>query len=700
LDLRVRVVDPSSSAVNGARVAVYAENSQQPLAIEVSDAKGIATFANLNGTALRVEVLAPGFAPLSVAVKDSGEVTAKLKLTSQSETVVVSAAPSPVEAGLTGLNVSTLDAATLATLNPISASDAIRFLPGVILADSGNRGGQTSLFVRGGNSNYNKVLIDGVPVDDPGGYFDFGTTSMVGVDRLELLRGSESVLYGSDAMSSVLQITSAIGHTKVPELRFGADGGNFGSANGYASVAGALKQFDYNLFGDQFASNGQGVNDDYQNSTQGANLGVQIAPNESLRLRVRHNDSRSGVPGETTFLGNRVFPAANDAWAHQNNLLASLEFNLAAPAKWQHQLAVYNYNHQRHDIDLGTDTAEACFPFCAFAAVADINHFGVRYNGEYWEAKQARTNFGYEFEDENGFIGDQTVIPPVNHGLRRNHAVYGEQFLEFGRLTAIAGVRYVHNESFGNRAVPRASLTYLLARGNQLFTGTRLKGNYSEGVKEPSLEQSFGFTGYGVFPNPDLKPEEARNLEAGVEQHFGSRLGATATYFNTLYRNQITTNGNFSKFINLNKSLAHGAELDLSGRISDSFQLQGSYFYTSTQILASPLGSFPQAAGDPLLLRPKHAGTLLLAYHRPRYGATLGGSFIGRRADSDFFGLGYTHAAGYVRVDAGGWYQLCRHATLYANVENLLNKHYEEVLGYPALTANFRAGMRFHFGGE
>lgn len=665
-----------------------------------SDAQGVAAFRNLKAAAVRVEVLAPGFAPLSIAVTKSGDVTAQLKLAPQSETVVVSAAPSPLEAGLTGLNVSTLDAATLATMQPVAASDAIRFLPGVILADSGNRGGQTSLFVRGGNSDYNKVLVDGVPVDDPGGYFDFGTTSLAGVDRLELLRGSESVLYGSDAMSSVLQINSAIGHTKTPELRFGGDGGNFGTAHGFASVAGAQGRYDYNLFGDEINTNGQGANDDYENSTQGVNLGMQIAPNESLRLHVRHNDSRSGVPGETTFLGLQVFPPATDAWAHQNNLLASLEFNLAAPDKWQHQLTVYNYNHQRHDTDLGTDGSESCYPYCAFAAVADINHFGVRYNGEVWESKQAKTSFGYEFEDENGFVGDLTVVPPVNHGLRLNHAVFGEQFVELGRFTAILGARYVHNESFGNRVVPRASFTYLLARGYGVFTGTRLKGSYSEGIKEPSFEQSFGLTGYGVFPNPNLKAEQARNLEAGVEQKFGSRFGATATYFNTLYRDQITTNGNYSQYINLNKSLAHGAELDLNGRINQSLQLQGSYFYTSTQILASPLGTFPEAPGDPLLLRPKHAGTLLLAYHRPHYGATLGGSFIGRRPDSDFYGLGYTHAAGYARVDAGGWYQVERHVTLYANVENLLNRHYEEVLGYPALTANFRAGMRFRFGGE
>jgi len=237
LDLKVRVADPSSAVVSGARVAVYAENSRQAIALALSDAQGVATFHNLNATELHVEVLAPGFAPLTLTVTKPGEVTAQLKLAPQGETVVVLASPSPLEAGLTGLNISTLDAATLTTIQPLAAADAIRFLPGVILGDSGNQGGQTSLFVRGGNSDYNKVLVDGVPVSDPGGYFDFGTTSMTAVDRLEFMRGSESVLYGSDAMSSVLQINSATGHTSVPELRFGADGGNFGTAHGYASDA-------------------------------------------------------------------------------------------------------------------------------------------------------------------------------------------------------------------------------------------------------------------------------------------------------------------------------------------------------------------------------------------------------------------------------------------------------------------------------
>ena len=696
-DLKVRVTDPASTAVIGAHVTVYAEHGRL-LANSSSDAQGVALLSHLpEKVTLHVEVLAPGFAPYTATVTDAHELNVRLRVGTVSETVVVSATPSPIEAGLTGMNVSTLDAAQLESMQPIAASDALRFLPGVILGDSGNRGGQTSLFVRGGNSDYNKVFVDGVPVSDPGGYFDFGTLPLTGAGRIELLRGGESVLYGADAMSSVLQITSEAGHTRTPELRFGADGGNFGLAHGYGSLSGVLRHLDYNIFADQLHGNGQGVNDFYENSSQGVNLGLQIAPNDSLRLRVRHNLSSSGVPGEQ-FPGLGI-PASTDAYAHQDNLLASLAWSLVAPANWQHNLTIYNYNHQRHDTDPCLDPNELYYPYCAYNSYSDINRFGLRYNAEVLEQRRARTSFGYEFEDENGYIGD-TTLPSLNHGLRLNHAAYGEQFIGLGRLTAIAGARYVHNDSFGDRVVPRASLTYLVHRGQGLWGNLRLKGSFSEAIKEPSLEQSFGFTGYGIYPNPNLKPEQAHTYDAGFEQKLGSRWEAVATYFHSIYSDQITSNGNYSQYINLNKTLAHGAELDLSGRVGNHLRVQGSYFYTSTQILVSPLGTYPNAAGDPLLLRPKHAGTILLSYQRRRFGGTLGGSFLGRRPDSDFLGLGLTHAPGYARVDAGAWYQLERRVQLYANVENLLNRHYQEVLGYPALTASFRAGIRFQLGGD
>ena len=125
-------------------------------------------------------------------------------------------------------------------MQPIAADDALRFLPGAVVNTAGQRGGISSLFVRGGESTYNKVIVDGVAIDNPGETFDFGTLSLAQADRLEFVRGAQSTLYGSDAMTSVVQVWTRTGSTPVPELRFGADGGNFGTANGYASLAGAL----------------------------------------------------------------------------------------------------------------------------------------------------------------------------------------------------------------------------------------------------------------------------------------------------------------------------------------------------------------------------------------------------------------------------------------------------------------------------
>ena len=133
------------------------------------------------------------------------------------------------------------------------------------------------MFVRGGDSRYNKVIIDGVPVNDPGGIFDFGVVPLAGAERLEFLRGAQSTLYGSDAMTSVVQVFSQSGSTQSPEVRFGADGGNFSTANGFASIAGALDRFDYNVFGDQFNTQGSGINDDYSNSLQGMNVGAKLS---------------------------------------------------------------------------------------------------------------------------------------------------------------------------------------------------------------------------------------------------------------------------------------------------------------------------------------------------------------------------------------------------------------------------------------
>jgi vitamin B12 transporter len=713
VDLHIKVVDPNSAAVAGAQVSIYRQGEASPLQVRSTSGEGEAIFRVDNATGLRAQVLAPGFALAwsDVANSSSSATLITLRVATASETVVVSATRTPTPEQETASSVSLLSGAAIETMQPTSSADALRFLPGAVVNVAGQRGGLGSLFVRGGDSRYNKVLIDGVPVTDPGGTFNSSTVPLAEIDRLEFVRGAQSTLYGSDAMTSVVQIFTRNGTTETPELRFGADGGTFGTAHGFASLAGARSRFDYNAFADQFNTNGQGPNADYTNALQGGNLGVQLNQRVLFRLRARHSNSRTGVPGEWDFNGQRLLLPDPEQRARANDFLASGELLISAPARWQHRLTGYEYNTRRLNEDDHADQSgypsggcdhTTVFIDCPFLATAHINRAGFMYQGDYTLRSWAQTTVGYEFEDENGRFNSAPPTP----GLRLNHAAYVQQHLTWKRLSAIAGVRYVHNETFGNKAVPRVALTLLALKGGQTLSGTRLRFSYATGIKEARFEEEFPCC--GAVSNSHLKPEENRSFETGFEQgFFGGKYQLSGVYFNNLFRDQIDFFVDPTTFIgqyrNIDKSMAHGAELELAARLTSRLSLTSAYVYTSSQILVQPsaFDSLHQP-GQPLLRRPKHSGNMLLTYLGSRWGANLGGSFVGRRADSDFLFVGFNidHAAGYARVDLGGWYAINSRITAYANVENALNDHYNEVVGYPALTANFRAGVRFRIGGE
>jgi outer membrane cobalamin receptor len=542
-------------------------------------------------------------------------------------------------------------------------------------------------------------------------------------DRLEFVRGAQSTLYGSDAMTSVIQVWTRTGSTRVPELRLGADGGNFGTANGNVSLSGAWQHFDYNAFANQFSTNGQGINNHYSNALQGENVGLALTDQVELRVRLRHSNSYTGVPGEFSFNGYdplvstdgvNYYPLPPDPaeYAHQNNLLGSIELSIREPSGWQHRLTAFDYLYRYHDINLNGDPARVDgfgYPFDYPSIEYDhINRVGFEYQGDYAERTWAHTTFGYRVENENGMISN-LAYDSFTPGQRLENDFYAQQQLTLGRLNVIAGGRFVHNSDFGNTGLPRVALTLLAARGGEFFSGTRLRFTYATGFMEPALYQVADGPPYYV-PNPDLLPERTRSFEAGIQQNFlAGRWVFNATYFNNLFHDQIEFADNeegLGQFFNVQKSLAHGAEFQLEGKISSRMLFNGSYTNLSTEYLEAPLctpANFCDPVydtGNPLLRRPKHSATALMDYLGTRWGADLGGSFVGRRPDSDFENFGFTHAAGYVLVNVGMWREINSHVTAYANAGNMLNQHYNEVVGYPAITANFRAGLRFRFGGE
>ncbi len=713
-EIKVKVVDPQAAAVAGAEVEMYARGSGKVLAVETTSAEGTVRLRVEHAGDLRLRVLAAGFAEERVEVpREMPEaLTVRLRLATTSETVIVSATRYPQASAETGAASDTLSGAQMQTMQPVAAEDVLRFLPGAILGTAGQRGGLGSLFVQGGESRYNKVIVDGVPVNDPGGTFDFGTVPLFESDRLEFVRGAQSTLYGSDAMSSVVQVWTRTGTTKRPELRFGADGGNFSTENGYASLAGARGRFDYNVFGNQFNTMGLGRNDDYSNSLEGLNSGVKLNERASVRLRARHDHSVSGVQNEWSFNGIALLPPDGDQRARQDNLLGSVEVAINRPSGWQHRLTGFEHVTHRMNIDTVDDQSNPAlglnpdqFPFDYVSA---LNRAGVEYQGSYAERSWAQTIFGYQFEDENGFVGD---VPSQTHGQRLSNEVFAQQQLVVRRLTAIVGGRYVHNSRYGDAGLPEVRLGYLVARGGPVLSETRLFFSYGKGFKEPRLEETFAGKPSSI-PNPGLKPERSRSFETGFQQGLlGGKVSFQADYYNNVFQDQIAYPFDPMTFIgqyeNINKSLAHGAEVLIQSRLRSELSLNAAYTYTSTQILEAPACTPAEfcdtttfGKGDPLINRPKHSATVLLTYVSGKWGGSLGGSFVGRRPDTDFYGLGFNHAPAYVRADVGGWYAVTSRVTMYASVQNALDRRYNEVVGYPALPVNFRAGMRFRVGGE
>ncbi len=745
-DLKVKVVDPQGASVAGAQVRLSDLSSRTPVDIQTTSAEGIAVFRlkvdvrPSGDLLLTVDVLAAGFAAEAVpvpakAIMSGSVITVNLRLAPASETVVVSATRSPVEAGAAGADVDTLNGAQLTTMQPIAADDAVRFLPGAVINTAGQRGGLSSLFVRGGESNYNKVIVDGVTINEPGGTFDFGTLSLAQADRMEFVRGAQSTLYGTDAMTSVLQVWTRTGSTPLPELRFGADAGNLSTQSGHASLAGARGEYDYNVFGDQFNTEGSGINDAYSDSLEGANVGASLNEKTLLRVRFRHSNSHTDLPGEWDFNGYDPLVPVNgfgapyaplppnpQAWSQLNDLLGSVELAINAPSGWQHRVTGFNYLYRYFDLDNG-DAQRVNTENCATSGPAipcaidypsnevdHINRGGFEYQGDHAERVWAHTTFGYRIENENGFVGDLDY-GAQNHGQRLNQDAYAQQELTLGRLGVIAGGRFVHDSAFGNTGVPRVALTLLALRGNEKFSGTRLRFSYSTGFKEPRLEETFnGLPGPDPYniPNPGLRPERVRAFEAGFQQLFwNGKYEFSGTYFNNLFHDQInyvTMNlpPNFpGEYVNVNQAFAQGAEAVLRAKLLPRLLLNTAYTYTSSEYLDNPAPYDPvYDPGQPLLRRPKHSATELLSYLGNRWGANWSGSFVGSRADSDFDDFNINHASGYVRADLGGWYQVHSRITMYVNVQNALDRRYNEVVGYPSLPLNFRTGLRFRVGGE
>ncbi|MGH9691799.1 MAG: TonB-dependent receptor [Candidatus Acidiferrales bacterium] len=674
------LTDPSGAAVVGATIAAQRSDETSAPIRTISGPDGQFSLRVAPGR-YRVSVQYASFARVeqefALANGETHTWDVRLELEKMSSNVIVTGSAEPATSATTPDLVDVITKQQIDDRQAIWLTDMLAAQQGTSFTRLGSYGGITSFFLDGGNSNYTKVLVDGTPVNQPGGSADFSNFTLENVDKIEIVHGASSALYGSDAMDGVIQIFTHRGTTKTPQLTVEGDGGTFGTEHGSGQISGVLGRFDYSAATGYFSTNGQGADDFFRDVTLSGNFGWKFSEKDSLWLTLRNNASDAGQPGQTLLPGEANLGQSNDL----HNFAANLDWNFSTGEHWQHQLSAFESRFQ---------LVEVSPPFGIFKS--EYNRAGLNEQSTYLFHKGTITA-GYENEVETG--------PSAS---RHNQAGYLEtRYQAVRRLTLIAGGRVEANGFFGTRVVPRTGAVYALRFGKGFWGATRLRASYGEGIKEPDILPS--------DCSPQLNPEQSATVDAGIDQYFASdRIHVSATYFHNDFRDIISfaygaATPNCPAFggsyFNTDKARAMGANSSFELNATRWLTILGNYTYDDSKVLASPNASDPALApGNRLFERPLHSANVVANVRLLRMNWNLAGYYVGRRTDSDFDGLGITSVAGYVRLDLSNSINLGHGVSTVAHFENLLDRHYQEAVGYPALGYNYRLGLKYVWGGE
>src|SRR6202166_570645 len=684
----------------------------------------------------RVRFARVPFRPLEevvdVGVGESRALNARLTLERLSSSVVVTAEAEPTLLEQATAPVSIISREEIDARQSVDLTSALLFVPGVTIGRTGAEGGTASVFLNGGNSNFIKVLIDGTPINPPGGAVDFSSLTLDNIDKVEIVRGAESAIYGTDAVSGVIQLFTHRGETRVPEVSVFAEGGSFSSARGGGEVGGVLGNFDYSAAGSYLETDGQGANDSFINRTLSGNFGYQFSETNHLRLTLRNNTSDAGIPGQTVFE-----PPSLHQKYDQRIFSANARWDFSSGKHWHHEISggeMYTRqdNHNPVQSFFATDPNAFCpqansasVPTAEFCDFTGDSRFQYNRANVSAQSSYLLTNFGvtagYEYEVENAFLSTVNV----NHARRNNQAGFLDfRYRPIRRVSLNFGGRAEANANFGTRVVPRIGGSVVARYGVGLVGDSLFRAFYGQGIKEPRFDQTLG-DNFGDFGNASLKPESSKNWSAGVEQKLlNDRVRLSADYFYNSFYNIVSfafcspdpTNpaGNscgviipgapasgFGFFFNTDRALSRGVSVTGESKFTRWLNLAGNYTYDDTRVLQAPNAFDPsEQPGNHLLRRPVNSGSLTLNAQWRRVGLTLGGYFTGVRTDSDFLGLGLTRNPGYARFDVAGHYELGHGVLLYARAQNLFDKQYQDALGYPALGRDARVGVRYTFKGR
>lgn len=572
--------------------------------------------------------------------------------------------------------------------------EVLRDEPALDVVRSGGPGGSTSIFIRGADSDQTLVLIDGIEVNDPifNRAFDFANLSVDNIERIEVLRGPQSTIYGSDAMGGVINIITKKGGGK-PRLTLSGEAGSFDTYRLAADLSAGHGPVDYSLGASWLDTKGISAarekdgnteRDGHQNATLSARLGITPVEALKLDLTARYTDSQKeidnfGGPGGDD--PNHVFES------HQLLLRAAARLSLFE-GLWQQELglSLTDYDSdERNDPDPDHPDESARSSFDSTLIKADWQH------NLYLHETNTLT-LGLEAEEEKGesSIVSQSAFGPFTSEFAeetaRTASAYAEDQVKlWDRFFGTVGVRLDNHNEFGSEVTYRVTAAYIIEE-----TGTKLKATYGTGFKAPTLFQLFDPSN----GNPDLDPERSRGFDAGVEQSlWEDRLALGATYFANNFEDLIefvlldpvAFTGTFR---NVSKAESRGVEAFASLSPIDRLTLRLDYTYTHTE---------DESTGEELLRRARNKFKLSANYaFSDRGNLNLGVSYTGDRKDLDFsvFPSERVTLKGYTLVDLAASLGITKNLEVFGRVENLLDEDYEEVKGYGTPGISAYAGLK------
>ena len=634
--------------------------------------------------------------------------TIRVTISAISEAIVVTAAQTELPLSDAPSTITILTGQELEAKQVHSVADALRAVPGMTVAGAGGLGAQTGLFPRGGESNFTLVFIDDVPVNAFGGEFDFAHLPTVNIDRIEIVRGPQSALFGSNAIGAVVRVVTRRGGP--PSAAASVEGGSYDTWRFTGATSGSRGAFQWGASGEKTRSDGRtgertaaGLtvdNDDYERVSGGLTAGWH-GKDSTVRGQLQLSTDERGAPGPfgTNPIGvygdiDTVSRNSNEQFV--GSLVASTPLGARVRAVFIGAL-----HRLESDFESPFGPSEASSRRAAGKAQFDFTPGGPMAFSAGLEIQRERAGSTF-ISDENG-----RMVP-----IKRTVAGYFAEarVRKTPRLFLTGGIRIEDIRGDNQDVVsvnPKLSMAWLVRP--QANSSTKIWASAGTGIRPPS-----GFD-LAFTDNPALKPERSVSVEAGVEQLFaGGQARAEAVGFVNKYDDLIVAVGSFAESSryqtdNISNARSRGLELGVAartrvpGRRPIDLDVRFSYTFLDTTILAvdqSGAAPPPFRVGQPLLRQPAHQFSTDLTARMGALSAFVTGGGRGRALDVEpslgtFGGLHYTH--GFHAWNAGAAWKV-GHAEIFGRVENLLDKRYEEVLGFPALGRRATVGLRIAAG--